>query len=121
MTKFPLLDGVITKLMALDQESALALADIAVERVRQIEAEGWTPQHDDAHSNGEMAQAAACYAVGSTLDEPQWGTRRMKTLWPWDIEWWKPKSPQRNKLRAAALLLAELARIQRMASIAARP
>lgn len=33
--------------------------EIAAERRRQIEAEGWTPEHDDQHDEAEMARAAA--------------------------------------------------------------
>ena len=36
---------------------------IAKERQRQVSVEGWTPQHDDEHKDGEMAIAAACYAA----------------------------------------------------------
>ncbi len=32
---------------------------IAEERQRQIVVEGWTPQHDDNHENGELAVVAA--------------------------------------------------------------
>jgi hypothetical protein len=34
------------------------LSLIAAERQRQIEAEGWTSEHDDEHVNGEIALAA---------------------------------------------------------------
>ena len=40
---------------------------IAAERQRQIEAEGWTPGHDDTHDRGELARAAACYALHAGL------------------------------------------------------
>jgi len=36
---------------------------IARERARQIEEEGFAAEHDDQHENGELAQAAACYAI----------------------------------------------------------
>jgi len=36
------------------------VALIAAERRRQIEAEGWTPEHDDEHTRGQIALAAAC-------------------------------------------------------------
>ena len=42
-------------------EKALAL--VLWERQRQI-AKGNTPEHDDDHLSGELAIAAACYAVG---------------------------------------------------------
>ena len=37
-----------------------AIADVVGERTRQILDEGWTPEHDDAHTDGQLAQAAAC-------------------------------------------------------------
>ena len=35
---------------------------IAAERQRQIEQEGWTPEHDAEHVNDEMAIASICTA-----------------------------------------------------------
>lgn len=90
-----------------------ALADVAAERRRQIEAEGWVPEHDDEHSNGEMALAAACYAragsgVPMIADVP--------LLWPWTSSWWKPAGARRNLVKAAALILAEIERLDRAAA-----
>lgn len=31
-----------------------ALRDVATERLRQIESEGWTPEHDDEHKAGGL-------------------------------------------------------------------
>lgn len=39
----------------------LAILDVIAERQRQQSAEGWTPEHDDEHCNGELAMAAVCY------------------------------------------------------------
>jgi hypothetical protein len=78
-----------------------ALDDIATERLRQIEAEGWTTAHDDEHSNGELIDAAVSYALGN----PE--------RWPWSVEWWKPKDQRRNLVRAAALMIAEIDRLDR--------
>lgn len=36
------------------------IEEIAAERKRQIEIEGWTREHDEQHANGELANAAAC-------------------------------------------------------------
>lgn len=36
---------------------------IATERQRQLDDEGWTPEHDDIHTLGELAVAGACYAL----------------------------------------------------------
>lgn len=43
-----------------------AIDEIAAERRRQIAVEGWTPEHDDGHADGEIAEAAACYCIGKT-------------------------------------------------------
>lgn len=40
-----------------------AIEDVLAERKRQIEVEGWSSDHDDTHDKGEMAGAAACYAL----------------------------------------------------------
>ncbi|MFP9026081.1 hypothetical protein ACLI38_35635, partial [Pseudomonas aeruginosa] len=40
-----------------------AWLDVQAERRRQIEAEVWTPEHDDEHSHGQMARAPASYAA----------------------------------------------------------
>lgn len=103
----PVIAKPIARLMELDQESIFALADIAAERVRQVEAEGWTPDHDNKHRNGQMARAAACYALSGWTNPNDPPAMR---YWPWSAEWWKPKSSHRNQVRAGALLVAELAR-----------
>jgi hypothetical protein len=36
---------------------------IAAERKRQVEVKGYTPEHDDEHDLGELALAAALYAL----------------------------------------------------------
>ncbi len=81
-----------------------AVADIASERRRQMEVEGWTAEHDDQHDLGQMAGDAASYAVGS----PDW-------YWPWDRKWWKPTNRRRNLIKAGALIVAEIERLDRAA------
>jgi len=95
------------------------ILEISRERERQIEAEGWTPEHDDTHSRGEMARAAAAYAYGSTI-----GTMSRKwwfpaDMWPWSREWLKLSTPRRYLVKAAALIVAEIERIDRAARQAA--
>lgn len=91
-----------------------ALEDIAAERKRQIEAEGWTPEHDDTHRGGEMAQAAAAYAYFWTDAEN--GQPSADALWPtdWDIAWFKTTTARRNLVKAGALILAEIERLDRL-------
>lgn len=97
-----------------------ALIDVIAERTRQMTVEGLTPEHDDVHSDGEIARAAECYAhVGSSgafsklakSDKDQFGV--VPNNWPWDDKWWKPKDKRSNLVRAAALLIAEIERIDR--------
>lgn len=95
------------------------IAEIAAERRRQIEAEGFHVDHDDEHGAGELAAAAACYALeGSASD---WDSAFPRTelpdgvpvAWPWEPPWWKPRSNRENLVRAAALIVAEIERIDR--------
>jgi len=87
-----------------------ALADVANERNRQIVEEEWGEDHDDFHSGGELAFAGAAYAV---VDE---SPKLAVQLWPWAEEFWRPKDRRRNMVRAAALLLAEIDRLDRIAA-----
>lgn len=98
------------------------IAEIAAERRRQIEVEGWTPAHDDTHDNGEMAHAAACYVLGATgasrgISDLEHGIEATISarLWPWSMNWWKPKRTRQNLIRAAALIVAEIERLDREA------
>ena len=87
-----------------------AIDDVIAERRRQIEAEGWTEAHDDRNSKCEMAVAGGCYAM-FTDAYPNDG--EPPRYWPWASEWWKPKNYRRDFVRAAALILAEIERIDR--------
>ena len=111
-----------------------AIADVLKERQRQIESEGWSCDHDDKHTDESLILAAICYALpqsirqptkrGETFDDsggrgdcPVW-REKIKTvpiLWPisWSIDWWKPKTKRRNLVKATALLIAEIERIDR--------
>ncbi|HEY3694089.1 hypothetical protein [Phenylobacterium sp.] len=106
-----------------------AWLDIFAERHRQVRVEGWTPDLDDEHhGGGGMARAAACYAYAGSLDHPTrrervvqalWDRRGsedgrpIKLLWPWAMRWWKPKDRRRDLVRAGALIIAELERLDR--------
>lgn len=91
-----------------------AIADVAAERRRQIEAEGWTPEHDDEHGAGELAAAAAAYAF-SAATEGRYLAADPLGFWPWDTSWWKPRGARRDLVRAGALIVAEIERIDRAA------
>ncbi len=112
------------------------IGEIAAERRRQIEVEGWTVEHDDKHFAGQIARAAAAYAVHASVPEGQdfqadvfgrtvhggenlfrvgWFLPSMM-LWPWSFEWWRPGPPRRSLIKAAALIVAEIERLDRRAS-----
>lgn len=92
-----------------------AAADVLAERKRQIEAEGWAPEHDDSHNDCQLAAAAACYAVCADETHLRRFTYDGVRVWPWSLGWWKPSSYRRNLVKAAALLLAEIERLDRAA------
>lgn len=87
---------------------------IAAERERQVLQEGWTPEHDDQHTDGSLAFAAASYAICAGGDHGA-GTVQV-SYWPWHPRWWKPSDdPVRNLVKAGALIAAEIDRLQRAA------
>ncbi|MCG6204171.1 hypothetical protein LPW26_05960 [Rhodopseudomonas sp. HC1] len=75
---------------------------VIAERFRQIEAEGWSVEHDDDHPRGKLSQAGAVYllAAGSS-------PHHVPPLWPWADEWWKPVGFRRDLVKGAALAIAE--------------
>ncbi|AOJ99892.1 hypothetical protein [Burkholderia vietnamiensis] len=86
-----------------------AARDVLAERRRQVEAEGWTAKHDDAHTGSEMALAAASYAMSAAGFS-------CGNIWPWDWHWYKPTTPRRDLVKAGALILAEVEKIDRAAA-----
>ena len=94
----------------------MAARDILAERRRQVEAEGWTPEHDDEHTNGAMCMAAVCYAEWDHYEHPKGANTDdlVPINWPWGAAWWKPANRRRNLVKAGALILAEIERLDRM-------
>jgi hypothetical protein len=104
--------------------------EIAAERQRQIEAEGWTPEHDDEHHDGALAMAAALYATPRPLYEVnQWetGVSWFEAKWPFkrlgrddigpvivpDGDKRRTTPRRRQLVKAAALIVAEIERLDR--------
>lgn len=122
---FRLFDGVQAKdgmqLYAHPPPVTDAVRDVLAERRRQVEQEGWTPEHDDEHDPGVLASAAAAYAGWaadmlyplSTGDGDRDREGAPPVAWPWDKSWWKPTTPRRALEKAGALILAEIERIER--------
>ncbi|HHM4836837.1 TPA: hypothetical protein ACRNK7_004173 [Pseudomonas aeruginosa] len=98
------------------KEVPQAWLDVQAERRRQITAKGWTPEHDDEHADGQMAQAAGCYALhagGIGTDWPDGRQNGAALFWPWGKDSWKPTTPRRDLVKACALALAEIERLDR--------
>lgn len=94
-----------------------AVVGVLAERRRQIEVEGYTPAHDDAHDKGELAGAAAAYAAyrSQAASEIIMGDEIIASLWPWPGEGsYKPKGRHRDLERACTLLIAEIERLDRL-------
>jgi hypothetical protein len=90
------------------------LDDVAVERYRQIDYEGYGAAHDDTHVDGELASAAYCILFEHTQgpgcvddeDEPDdWIQALALKL--------RSVEPMRRLTVAAALLVAEIDRLRR--------
>lgn len=91
--------------------------DIAHERLRQVVLEGFSPAHDDGHDHGQLAAAAASYAFIASFDEFR-GASSPPVIWPWAVEWWKSTTPRRDLVKAAALIVAEIERLDRLEAAA---
>ena len=86
--------------------------DIVQERDRQIVHEKFDAFYDDHHGSGELALAAACYALHNYTEESV-HRAAIQTLWPWSPDWWKPSDRRRDLVKAGALILAEIERLDR--------
>ncbi len=124
-----------------DEAVTEAARDVLAERARQISVEGWSQEHDDSeHRSGQLAIAAACYAISGggdnqvrhllagkrwTLYEANLPVTAFYWLWSltikWSPDWFKPSSRRRDLVKAGALILAEIERLDRAALLAAFP
>lgn len=127
---------------------------IRAERLRQVQVEGWTAEHDAGHDDGALVKAARCYLHAAQLAEDgprsaavvqryiernypptrakaalededftrmvenparhHYGWDEAPDEWPWDVSWWKPSAdPERNLVKAGALIAAEIDRLHR--------
>ncbi|MGF6878399.1 hypothetical protein [Paraburkholderia sp. MM5477-R1] len=106
-----------------DEAVTDAARDVVAERKRQVTVEGFTAEHD-AKYPGAMAKAAATYAahagamasIGYEVDYEAYRgvpVHQVSAPWPWDDEWWKPTTVRHDLVKAGALLLAEIERLDR--------
>lgn len=102
-----------------------AIRLIEEERYRQL-GKGYTAAHDDPHTDGSIAAAAAVYCdtVPPLLSGVPPEKVREQILahgcgegpWPWEAHALKVEpTPIENLVKAGALIVAEIERLQRMA------
>lgn len=91
------------------------LDEIRKERQRQVVVEGYTRLRDDEYSYGELPRAAMayCQSASTLMLDTSVLANKPPPYWPWDDEFWKPKTPRHDLVRAAALIVAEIERIGR--------
>jgi len=87
-------------------------------RQHQIDVEGFYSSHDDTHTEGELANAAACYALTDEMREhfnDDFGQDQWLRLWPFELQWLKLTPDDRIKElgKAGGLIAAEIDRLNR--------
>lgn len=89
------------KLIADMSFSTSGVRQIAVERRRQVDEEGFCAGHDSRHTDGSLCEAAVAYLTGNP------------NRWPssWAIKWYKPTTRLRDLTKAGALVAAEIDRL----------
>lgn len=92
-----------------------AARDVLAERQRQIDREGWRPERDDTYTRSELSAVACAYILASR------GFNRSAIrdfIWPesWTFSWFKPTNERRDLVKAGALILAEIERLDRAAA-----
>lgn len=96
-----------------------AVRDLLTERRRQVREKGHTLERDDQYTNGQLAQAASAYAFWADPrgacqgDHIDYLNSTSPGLWPWAKEYWKPTSPRLMLIKAGALILADIERLDR--------
>lgn len=119
------LKGIAAAIAAGNLGASPAIQLIEDERVKQSK-KGFDAEHDDVHRLGELTEAAQCHAtVGGAMirgsNPNEWpvtmfdGFNDSIVQWPFNEEAWKPKNTAlQNLVIAAALLVAEIERLQRI-------
>lgn len=89
-----------------------AAVDVLKERCRQVTEEGCAPESDDGYTDYQLPRAAICYAI-KAAGLP---SHRATLYWPFPAAAFKPTERRANLVKAAALLLAEIERLDRAES-----
>ena len=100
-----------------------ALFEVGMERERQHDR--WGDAHDDEHEDGSLAVAAVCYVENEPIFVKRQGATYVtfQDPWPWDggdprchrsnVPTYGHREYRRSLIQAAALLVAEVERLDR--------
>lgn len=91
---------------------------IAEERCKQLREFNFDATHDQQWKNAELLRAASCYLSNAlhtiqvelshtTVPYVPYTQSFCPQDWPWNPSWWKPESPEKDMIKAAALIAAE--------------
>ena len=83
--------------------------EIFLERERQMKKEGFSRKHDDQYQDGQLERAAGCYAAAAGGIS----TNFIYTVWPWGWNWWKMGTKRRCLVKAGALIIAAIEKLDR--------
>lgn len=86
------------------QKSSPVLMDVLRERARQGEERRYGEGRD-------LVDAAVTYALAAAY--PELTSHWWRQFWPWRRNLWNPESPRRNLVRAAALLITQIEKLDR--------
>lgn len=106
--------------MSFDSDQALqaaGLRDVIAERIDQIDRHGFTLAHDRGHHPGNLALGAASY-LNTAIDQlhgKHCDPKAPADTWPWEREAWRPGDARANIVKALAIGLAVLDRIDHAA------
>lgn len=111
---------------ALQESGNLAMtrasADVLREREAHHSREGFTNAKDDQYAPGVLGAAGAAYAIAASdkvhplFQKDSTFYTRSPDIWPWSENWWKPTNPRRALVKAAALIIAEIEKMDRAAA-----
>lgn len=103
-------------------KSAAVANELFEERVRQQIVEPYVPEHDDQYIDGQLERAAATYVDYAKNEGSFRAARRYQeanrapATWPWQNRFWKPSDRRRMLVKAGALIIAAIERLDRKAA-----
>jgi hypothetical protein len=82
--------------------------EIYDERLRQVKKLNWAVELDDTWVHEELLSAAICYSLATKTEQPG-----RDLYWPWKEYTPNFSDHRRNLIKAAALIVAEIERLDR--------